>query len=217
MILNIVKEHYKIKSNSLLDAKMFYIIWLLVGGRISFFILISGLFMSSIFDNDSHIDYLVPLRDEEKKLRDIVIAFLVNFEYILFFIIGVRMSVHLYGYGDMIKDNFTFILMWTIFMFVCSVENRLGVLANRSLRRIKRSIKVQVKEDIYGSFIGGMGIVVIGVMSFFISAIFFMNQRVSFLTSKQGIIVFSIIIGMYIIEIIRKCKTITVGDYCETL
>lgn len=145
MILDIVKEHYKIKSNSLLAAKIFYIVWLLFGGRISFFILISGLFMSSIFDNDLHIDYLVPLRDEEKKLRDIIIVFLVNMEYILFFIIGVGMSVRLYGYGDMIKDNFTFILMWTIFMFVCSVENRLGVLANRSLRVIKRSIKVKVK------------------------------------------------------------------------
>lgn len=216
MILDIIKEHYKIKSNSLFIAKLVYLVLLLFGGKISFLVLISGLFMSAIFGNGLHIDYLVPITDEEKKLRDIISAFIVDIEYILFFIIGTILSGHLYGYSKMVKDNFVFILMWTIFMFVSIVESRLGVLDNRSAGTIKRSIKVQIKEDIYGSFISVIGVVLIGVMSFIISGVFFMNEKFGFVTSKEGIIVFSIIIVMFIFEIIRKCKSITVGDYCET-
>ena len=217
MILDIIKDHYKVKNKSLFAAKMVYIILLLFGGRISFFILISGLFMSSVFNNDLHIDYLVPMTNEEKKLRDIISIFMVNIEYILFFVIGMIVSVQLYGDSEIIKDNLSFILMWTIFMFVCSVENGLGVLVNRSRGVAKRSIKVQVKKDLSGSLMGVIGIVAIGVMSFFISGVFFMNEKFGFVTNKSVLIVFSIIIGMFIVEIFRRCKSITVGDYYEII
>ena len=217
MILDIIKDHYKVKNKSLFAAKMVYIILLLFGGRISFFILISGLFMSSVFNNDLHIDYLVPMTNEEKKLRDIISIFMVNIEYILFIVIGMIVSVQLYGDSEIIKDNLSFILMWTIFMFVCSVENGLGVLVNRSRGVAKRSIKVQVKKDLSGSLMGVIGIVAIGVMSFFISGVFFMNEKFGFVTNKSVLIVFSIIIGMFIVEIFRRCKSITVGDYYEII
>ena len=217
MILDIIKDHYKVKNKSLFAAKMVYIILLLFGGRISFFILISGLFMSSVFNNDLHIDYLVPMTNEEKKLRDIISIFMVNIEYILFFVIGMIVSVQLYGDSEIIKDNLSFILMWTIFMFVCSVENGLGVLVNRSRGVAKRSIKVQVEKDLSGSLMGVIGIVAIGVMSFFISGVFFMNEKFGFVTNKSVLIVFSIIIGMFIVEIFRRCKSITVGDYYEII
>lgn len=218
MIKNIIREKWIMTVHSPLNIflKIFFAIFILIGGELNCIITIGAIFLYQAASSHTQINYLIPISDEERKKQCIIKIFMISIEYIFLFIVGTIISVYLYDYGNFIKENKLFMVLWTILIFLNSAYHGLNIESDRLSGIVKERVEIQLKKDIFGNIVMITGNVLVSVIIFFlIDKSYFVGYNIDFFMTKIGISIVLIISALLVVGIIRKCRSISVGDYYE--